>query len=270
MNFLFLRADNIGCIDNAAANMDCSSLPSNLTKVIWDQGGTGWLEYAGVPKMRVPYNDPSQFQPQLNTLLTVLTTASPPLTLSQAQAVKNALIDALYKMKRINPITVSGLSIGAGTWDGSEEAMMTMTQEMTVSAASYNSSTTGLASQINTMIAGVNADIATTKSNFNAATLDHTLGYYVWDTKPDLPANAPYSNVTGIASGVSGGPFPWLPYNGTSTVNLTINDLMTIVGAYVTRRRSVASTRATKKAAVNALSTVASVIAYDVTAGWAY
>jgi hypothetical protein len=271
MKFLFLRGENIGCIDNAAVQMDCSALPANVGKVIWDSAN-GWLEYSDRPKLREPFTDPSVYQPLLNTAMTALETAAPPLTLAQAQAVKQTLIDALYAVKRTAPITVA-VSVGSKTWDGSDEAIATMNQQVASATAGF--STSSLVTQINAMIAALNNDMTIIAGDFTPLVLSPPNGVFpgawIWtygSTKPAPPAGH-YATVTG-GGGVTGGPFPWLPLGATATVNLTLADLTTIVNAVVTRRQSVAGTRASKKAAVAALATIPAVIAYDVTTGWAY
>jgi hypothetical protein len=266
--FIFIRSENIGAIDNASAAIDCSSLPANVEKVIWDSH-TGWLEYNDQPKIHAPFADPSTYQAQLNALMTALSTTTPPLSLAQAQLVKQALVDALYGMKRLKPITVS-TSQGSLQWDAADEAVATMNQQLATSAAGFTVSTAGMATQINNMITPLNADQATAKGNFASPIHDSGLGYYLWDSKPDVPTGAPYSTVTGSNSSPSGGPFPWAPYGASSTVNLSLADLTAIVNAVGTRRQSLAGTRASKKNAIAVLGSVASVIAYDVTTGWAY
>ena len=44
MKYLFVRSENLGCIDNASVAVDCSTLPANVAMVIWDSAN-GWLEY---------------------------------------------------------------------------------------------------------------------------------------------------------------------------------------------------------------------------------
>jgi hypothetical protein len=271
MKFLFVRNENLGCIDNATAAVDCSTLPANVAMVIWDSAN-GWLEYNDRPEMRVPFADPSTYQPLINSTLTALETVTPPLMLAQAQTVKQTLIDALYEMKRTGPITVA-VSIGSKTWDGSDEAIATMTEQITAATAGF--STSSLVTQINTMIGKLNTDMATLKNDFNSIDYhpgmviqgNSVTGYFWDDTQPPSPVGA-YPTVSG--GGVTGGPYPWLPLGATATVNLTLNDLVAIVNAVVTRRQSVAGTRASKNAAVAALATIPAVIAYDVTTGWAY
>jgi hypothetical protein len=269
MKYLFVRSENLGCIDNATAAVDCSTLPANVAMIIWDSLN-GWIEYNDRPEMREPFADPSIYQPQINAFLTALEAATPPLTLAQAQAVKQELIDALYDVKRTNPITVT-VSVGSKTWDGSDEAMQTMTQQITNSTAGF--STTSLVTQINAMINKLNPDMATLKTNFDNLITAVLSGANIWvwsqtNPRPGSPVGG-YATVTG-GGGVTGGPFPWLPLGTTATVNLTVNDLVTITNAVVARRQSVAGTRASKKAAVAALATIPAVIAYDVTTGWAF
>ena len=191
--------------------------------------------------MRVPFADPSTYQPLINTTLTALEAATPPLMLAQAQAVKQTLIDALYTMKRTAPITVT-VSVGSKTFDGSDEAMATMNEQIALSAAA--ASTTGLVAQINNLISLLNIDMSTLKTNFNRLSgIDHKRGFGSHmdvereHRSSDAAAAGGYPAVSG--SGVTGGPFPWLPLGATATVNLTLADLTTIVNAAITRRQSV-------------------------------
>ena len=88
-----------------------------------------------------------------------------------------------------------------------------------------------------------------------------------FDAIPALPSVA----VTPITPGSavpSGNAIPWMPLGATSTVNLTMAEMIGLMSGIATRRKTLQTTRNSKTAAVNALTTIAAVIAYDVTAGW--
>jgi hypothetical protein len=60
----------------------------------------------------------------------------------------------------------------------------------------------------------------------------------------------------------------FMPIEGTAPVNVTVTEMGSIMSGIETRRNNLMTTQRTKKNAVNALTTIAAVIAYDVTAGW--
>jgi hypothetical protein len=59
-----------------------------------------------------------------------------------------------------------------------------------------------------------------------------------------------------------------LPVGGTTPVNLTATDISNIMSGIAARRLNLQTTKNIKINQVNALTTIAAVIAYDVTAGW--
>jgi hypothetical protein len=61
---------------------------------------------------------------------------------------------------------------------------------------------------------------------------------------------------------------PWTPVELTSPVTVSIAEISGIMGLIASRRSSLLTVQCSKKNAVNALTTIAAVIAYDVTAGW--
>jgi hypothetical protein len=59
-----------------------------------------------------------------------------------------------------------------------------------------------------------------------------------------------------------------MPIEGTALVNLTVTEMGSIISGIETRRNNLMTVQRTKKNAVNALTEIADVIAYDVTADW--
>jgi|SRR5215510_13908812 len=95
--------------------------------------------------------------------------------------------------------------------------------------------------------------------------MDHAT--VTFDALPALPSVA----VTPIPPGgavPTTNAIPWMPLGATSPVNLTMAEMIGLMSGIATRRKTLQTTRNSKTAAVNALTTVAAVIAYDVTTGW--
>jgi len=62
--------------------------------------------------------------------------------------------------------------------------------------------------------------------------------------------------------------FQWMPIETTAPVNLSGSEVSGLMSTIATRRDNLLTVQKNKAAAVNALATVAAVIAYDVTTGW--
>jgi hypothetical protein len=63
-------------------------------------------------------------------------------------------------------------------------------------------------------------------------------------------------------------PITWTPSGAAAPVNLTATEMQGLMSGIATRRASLLNVRITKKNAVNTLTTLPEVIAYDVTTGW--
>jgi hypothetical protein len=77
-----------------------------------------------------------------------------------------------------------------------------------------------------------------------------------------------FSFINHIGGPSAGSTIPWSPIGATAPLNLTMADMTSIMSGIAVRRQSLLNTRETKRAAINALTTIAAVIVYDVTAGW--
>ena len=84
-----------------------------------------------------------------------------------------------------------------------------------------------------------------------------------------IPAN-PFTTFPhqGITADPAIPPINWTPLGATATVVLSATEMGTLMNGIAQRRASLLNVCQTKKNAVNALTTLAAVIAYDVTAGW--
>jgi hypothetical protein len=277
MNFLFLRAENLGCLDNATAAINCASLPSTVEKVIWT-GTAGNLEYNNAPKIRSSFSDPTPYLGLVNGLMTILSSRSPALTLAQAQYVQTTLIDVLYNMKRVVPYTFVGHN-----WDATDDFMLAYSSQLAALMAS------GSSVNMSGLITPLNSDMAMLKNNF---TVGGTASSGVWHSSGPGALGVGFQDVYNTnfigygyqigspaiqipAGGYSAsgaftftGTLSFVPVGETAAVAISVANLAALITNIGSRRGTLSVTRSTKKAQVAALATVAAVIAYDVTAGW--
>jgi hypothetical protein len=76
---------------------------------------------------------------------------------------------------------------------------------------------------------------------------------------------ASISSISGVGAAAN---IPWSPIDATAPLLVTMTEITGIMSGIASRRQTLLNTRYTKRAAINALSTIAAVIAYDVTSGW--
>lgn len=79
---------------------------------------------------------------------------------------------------------------------------------------------------------------------------------------------AVFQNLVYLSGGAGAGIIPWTPIESATPVNLTATEMGVIMLGITGRRSSLLAIKKNKTNAINALTTVAAVIAYDVTAGW--
>ena len=280
-------------VDNVNANnMDCSGLPSNLYMAEWREG-RGEIETTDAPGLRTTFTDVSPYAVYFQRFMTVKNTDGA-LTLAQAQKIQNDLITCLFDDKRQAPyaMTVSGTPYQWSAHDTDVAAMSLET--IGSSGASIPGS---LAAQINAMIDEINANIvaqgntlasqlvAFQANGVNAGPISYLNSY----CRTIFVAGAGAVAAPGLGSGVNcppstqnfspplsithiGGPsassIPWSPIGATAPLTLTGDQMNSLMSGIATRRQTLLNTRNSKQAAVNALATIAAVIAYTVTTGW--
>jgi phage gp45-like len=87
---------------------------------------------------------------------------------------------------------------------------------------------------------------------------------------PGVTGN-PFTSVTQQSAGVGPVQIPsmqWTPIDNAAPVTLSASEMAGLMSGIATRRSNLLNARITKKNAVNALTDIAAVIAYDVTTGW--
>ena len=62
----------------------------------------------------------------------------------------------------------------------------------------------------------------------------------------------------------------WQPLNSASIVAISVDDFNDALSGILSRRNTLNNNRRTKQTAINALSTIPAVVAYDVTTGWSF
>jgi hypothetical protein len=294
VDFVVARSEGIVSIDNQPLAVDTSPLPVNVAIVAYDlASGVGRIEYSDRLRLLEPFIDVVPYAPFVNSWLTqaALITGAP-LTLSLAQQIKLALVDGIFNSKRQLPITALG-----HTWDASDQALMGMQAAITSwdVAASATSADSGLTQNFN----GISIRTAPT-SFINAsppAVADGGAISYVPRPTQNLDGTWSFGqNVTSsyFAGSVSGGGFSsqaqfvaaynsqltaaittgpsvqWPPLNSTVTVSLAMTDMRSLISSINSRRTTLQNARLAKRNAINALATVAAVIAYDATTGWPF
>jgi len=299
MRFVILRAENKVVVDNAVASVDCSALPANVGIVVY-QEVNGKLEYNDRPPLRTPFTDPSPYQALINSWINYFAAQTPPLTLAQARQVKSDLVEGIFHSKRRLPYTYNSWQ-----YEATDEAVsnldLLVQQTLTVSVTgtyttAVNNALAQLTSDINTYIVNYNNTTAgNTNSwagvmNTNWARVAKVGGsgadqlyVYVPGASPNFAPTyagfgvmtaltAPTVTTPGSGSGsmTHSGNITYRPLNATAPQTIPATDAAAALTAIANRRNSLNSDRLSKQAAINALATIAAVVAYDATTGWSY
>jgi hypothetical protein len=109
------------------------------------------------------------------------------------------------------------------------------------------------------------AEIPYSLSGMGAGLPGPATGWPYWSHLTPIPT------VSHISSPIGTGPpstISWTPIDSATPVNLSPDEVGSIMGGIAARQQTLNGTKTSKTNAVNALTTIAAVIAYDVTAGW--
>jgi len=295
-------------VDNETVMLNTSRFkPPNASIVTW-AGNRGLIQYNDRPEVRKPVTDISPYQSWVDRFMTVVADADPPLNLEQAKQLKIDMVEALYDDNRKKPfiylsneyectdeaIAYMGAALAVVTGDGS-----------TGLANQINAGLINLVGQVNGVIGAINTGItnsvvfpnnnttATTIANLvnNWATTSLMYGtlqatvtpyYYMYRPSGAMPVSAGtvgymgWSNVPLVMdvtiawSGASAAPISWQPLNSATMIDIPFVTFSAVVKAIVARRNELNLDRQRHKRAINLLTTVAAVIAYDVTDGWPF
>lgn len=263
-----------------------SSLASNVNFVTFAKG-QGQVFYNDRPPLPELFSDPSPYQSYVNAWITAAAAATPALTLAQAQAIKCAFVDAIYGFKRVAPVSAT-VTAGTYSFDASNNALtgLAYLAPLNTVITGVNAVITafdtlnglvnpvgaGVQTALNSLVSGVNSALSALTSAINLAGTAQTPPFSVGSAPTVGSVAGPStsgtpSNPSALAT-ISPPTLTVVPVGQTSPITLNSADLQAVALAIAAQNASTGSTDATKKAAVNALSTIAAVVAYDATAGW--
>jgi hypothetical protein len=270
-------------IDNVSMQMTSNALAGNIKTVIYSTTKSGMIVYNDRPPIPETFVDPSPYQVYIEDWMTLAAAASPPLTLAQAQAIKNGLIDGIWIARSQAPVSVV-TSLGTYSFSLTPGDPICVLNDSALPAISgvvaqfgaINTAIENMLATINAAIDTANTDLSGLASGANAGLASIVTQINTADGETVL-TDPPTITVTGLtdgsyaapaALGSLSAPVKMMPIGSTSYPAFTVADLFAVLSAAQTQIANETAVRATKQAAVNALSTVTSVISYDATAGW--
>jgi len=287
MQFVLNRDDNLVSVDNEIMAVDCSSLATNITYVAYPENGIGKITYNDRPAMRVSFTDPAPYQPFINSWITAAAAQTPALQLAQAKQVKIDLVDAIFHHKRRLPYT-------SGSWqyDARDEAVTNM-GELVQGTINVGAANTGLVGSINAALSTITSQVNSSHSTISAwsatnstqwsninntgtimggglTTVGAPNGYVFSTPASGAPAIAGASVTAGATDISYAGNLTIMPLNASAPQSIPAIDIHTALVGIASRRNSLNNNRLTKQVAINALSTIAAVTAYDATTGWSF
>lgn len=302
LQFVLVRPENVAAVDNADITIDCSALPANVDVVSF-AAIEGKIEYNDQPSVRTVFTDPSPYQPHLNAWMTAYAAATPALLLAQAKLIKKDLVDSIFHHKRRLPYT-----LGPWQYDARDEAVDYGTALLNAYAildssgieAAFNPALSSIVDQINSYFVSMNNSMAGSFAHWITTNCLNMLTQttYQFHTVPasgTVPGkyvgiiaaggNAPQfgmgnmssvSNIPGatVSSGtirlLYSGSITMQPLNAATPQAIPADTYNQVLSGIGSRRNSLNNNRLTKQFAIDALTTIPAVVAYDATAGWSF
>ena len=307
MRFVIIRDENIVSVDNCQLTVNCAALASNIALIAYVET-EGKLQYNDRPGQLTAFTDPAPYQPYINNWITAAAAQTPALQLAQAKQVKNDLIEAIFHHKRRLPYRQGPWDYDARDQSVmflTESLRSNTTVSVTIPADSslvtnINTALATITGQVNNQVVAVNNVSA---GNVNGWSLTNyvnwtTLLFYdnpqavpypgtVWysnrPTVPTVPGYGGFSTMSNVAgatvagAGASGtgtptyvGTITITPLNATAPQTVASSDVNAALTGITTRRNTLNGNRMTKQTAVNNLTTITAIVAYDATTGWAF
>lgn len=304
----WIRPDlRVMSVDNTLVQqMNVTALPVDVLFIEWVEQ-RGEIEYKSAPGLRAAFIDVTPYTSYFQQFLTLQKPAGLTLVQAKkVQTDLLALLYTTKRQVQI-AFNVAAGNFSWDATDESVAGMSAIMVPALYSMIT-NTSTNSLVSSINNRLASlatnVNNNFGVTVSKLNAfisfmnnsiignisdGALANVINYALFlaggsapgSSPPGIQSEMPHSPlavndytsvaVTPIAPGSivpAGSTIPWTPIGQNAPVNLTMAEMSTLMNNLATRRQTLLNTRNTKTNAVNALTTIDAVIAYDVTAGW--
>jgi hypothetical protein len=120
---LFFSIDTVNSriyVNNISYPLTSNTLATNVSMIRYSTQDGGSIIYNDRPPLPDQFSDPSPYQPYINAWLTAASSDNPALTLEQAQAIKNGLIDGIWSVKRQANVSVA-TSLGTYSFDSSDD-----------------------------------------------------------------------------------------------------------------------------------------------------
>ncbi|WP_024517082.1 hypothetical protein [Bradyrhizobium sp. Tv2a-2] len=285
-----LQTIHVGAI---LAPLTTNTLAANVSLVQFDGAtGVGQITYNDRQPLPEAFSDPSPYQTYVNQWITALASGSPALTLSQAQAIKCSLVNAIYAVKRQAAVSIH-VTAGTYSWDATDSTVERVLAPLC--GLLYVDPVNTVIGEVNTLITEIDTTLSTLNStwatNFNTlnsnwpSQIQAALNNLVSEINASLPFQSGGATIAGVTgpsavtfdsglSGFSGNStltapsISLIPVGQTTPVTLSPTDLQAIVVAINAQNASKQSTSLSKQAAINALTSITSVVSYDATTGW--
>jgi len=263
MQFWIVAWDKIIGVDNVAVSeVDITPLPPNVNYFHF-KTDCGEIHYDDRPSLPERILDPTPYIWIVDQFIAKLSVEVPPITLDQAKMVKNDLNDALYNAKR--QATIVYLD---DLWAATDEEILALTTAFSIGG--FNSGQgqqSTLVNQINSNVVTNVQNLVTQINNTFAAGFHHT-SVAAGGTESISVTALPGPGATAVGVGSAASDVQWYPLNSTTPVTLTFSQMSGLIQAINTRRNNLDLFRRQNRAAINALTTIADVIAFDLTTGW--
>lgn len=290
MNFQLVLPDYMG-VDNAAVSgMDYSGLPGNVYIVEWKENH-GEIEYSDREAgLRETFIDVMPYAPYLQSFLSKLSNP----TLAQAKKLQINFVTMIFESQRQLPFYYE-VAEGSFDWESTDGAMASMALQVLPKFSSILldviSDLSTLATQVNSrfasakgnddnIVAGMNALIGTYQGTYAINCINEMLhsngdpgtpgdGQAAPGFKIDLGHLSTPGAISAVSIPSTTSPaIPWAPIGQSLAVNLSLAEVIGIMGGIAARYQSLAAVRDVKISEINTLSMLQDAIDYDATDGW--
>lgn len=309
LRFSIYSPDSMVVVDNASAVVSLAALPTNVVVVAY-QVDQGSVEYNDRPRLRIPFTDPAPYQPFLNLWITAAQAPALQLAQAKQLKIDLVEAIFHHKRRlpyAYGAWSYDAHDESVTNVDLQVQATATVSTDVSGLIASINAAFTAITNQVNaTVVGGANAMV--NANNVSAAAVNDW-SYYNAVNWPKISTqfgsltggvggNHDYAYLTSALAAVGSGGFGNMaavvnitgatvsgalspgfshvgnitlqPLNAAAPQSIPATDVYTALLGIANRRNSLNTNRLTKQIAINALSTIAAVAAYDATTGWSF